>query len=95
MTEGIVNRLLVEQRKRMVASIMGGAEQSRWWSRLSAEEQQTYRLKVRESTGVFYDFCRDIIKCGEEDSAINERAVQLIESVHQSQRRLEGRLNVK
>jgi len=92
MADTLVNRLLVEQRKRMVASILGGAENSPWWSRLRPEEQQAYRMKVREATGVFYDFCRDVIKCGEEEAALNERAVQLIESVHASQRRLEGQL---
>lgn len=93
MADSLVNRLLVEQRKRMVASILGGAENSPWWSRLRPEEQQAYRVKVRDATGVFYDFCRDVIKCGEEDAAINEHVVRVIESVHASQRRLEGKLN--
>lgn len=88
----IVSMLLVEQRKRMVATIMGSAEHSAWWPKMSLQEQKAYRQKVLDATGVFYDFCRDVLKCREAESSMNERAVQLIESVHASQRRLEGQL---
>lgn len=77
-----VIRVVTEQRKRCLASILGAAETSPWWSRLTREEQAAYRQRVIEALGVFYDLCRDVIKVADEDSLRNDHAVQLIESIH-------------
>lgn len=79
---GAVVRVVTEQRKRCLASILGAAETSSWWPRLSRDEQQAYRTKVIEALGVFYDLCRDVIKVTDEDGLRNDHAVELIERIH-------------
>jgi len=75
-------RVVSEQRKRLIASILSAAESSPWWRRLSADEKSAYRDKVITSVGVFYDLCRDVIKVTEEDGVRNEYAIELIEQIH-------------
>jgi hypothetical protein len=87
--EDMVRRLLGEQRRRLVASLLGAAESSSWWPQLAVVEQRAYRDKVLASIGIYHDFCLDVLKVSGEDSVRNERALTLIEQVHASQRRLE------
>lgn len=77
-----VIRVVTEQRKRCLATILGAAETSPWWGRLTKEEQVAYRQRVIDSLGVFYDLCRDVIRVTDEDSVRNDHAVALIESIH-------------
>ena len=88
MSDDIIKRLAIEQRKRLVAGLLSSAEQSPWWSRLQPQEQRAYRDKVLNSVGVYHDFMLDVIKVGG-DNPINEHALNLIQQVHDSQRRLE------
>lgn len=88
MSEDLTSRLLGEQRKRMIASILGAAEQSGWWNKLSAAEQRAFREKMLNSIGVFYDFCRDIVKITGEDSLRNDYAVELLQQIHTGQQKL-------
>ena len=81
--------ILIEQRKRLVASVMGAAEQSAWWSKLTSVEQREFRKKLLDSVGVFYDLVRDVVKVSNEDSMVNEQALSLIQQVHAGQARLE------
>lgn len=74
--------LMVEQRKRMVAGIMNHAEKSGWWAKLRPEEQRAFRGKVLDSTGVFTDLCRDLVKVTGAGSAVNDEALELIREVH-------------
>lgn len=85
-------KLLAEQRKRMLASIMRAAEAETWWGVLKRDEQERYRTKVVDSINVFYDFCRDVIKVSEEDGVSNDAAVKLLGQVHASQRTIEGHI---
>lgn len=77
-----VMRVVTEQRKRCLASILGAAETSPWWTKLSRDEQLAYRQRVIDALGVFYDLCRDVIKVSDEDSVRNEHVVELIERIH-------------
>lgn len=88
----MVARLLMEQRKRLIASILGAAETSPWWGKLSVQEQRAHREKVLAAIGVFYDLCRDIVKVSNDDSVRNDLALSLIQQVHDGQRALERQL---
>lgn len=79
---GAVTRVVTEQRKRCLATILGAAETSPWWGRLSKDEQVAYRSRVIEALNVFYDLCRDVIKVTDEDVVRNEHVVDLIERIH-------------
>lgn len=92
MAEDLTSRLLAEQRKRLIASVMGAAENSSWWTRLSPADQRGYREKVINSVGVFYDFCKDVLKVASDDSLRNDHAVNLLQQVHNGQRALERQL---
>ncbi len=78
----LATRIVSEQRRRCLASILGAAEVSPWWGRLSKDEQLAYRQKVIDSLGTFYDLVRDVIKVSDEDSLRNDRVVELIERIH-------------
>ena len=77
-----VLRVVTEQRRRCLASILGSAESSAWWGRLTKDEQMAYRQRVIDSLGIFYDLVRDVIKVTDEDVVRNEHAVDLIERIH-------------
>lgn len=86
----MVRRLLGEQRRRLVGSLLGAAEASSWWSRLDVGEQKAHRDKVLASIGTYHDFCLDVLKVSGEGMVRNEHAVTLIEQIHDSQRRMEA-----
>jgi hypothetical protein len=78
-----VLRVVTEQRKRCLASILGAAEVAPWWGRLTREEQVAYRQRVIDALGVFYDLCRDVIKVTDDEEGLrNDHAVDLIERIH-------------
>lgn len=77
-----VMRLLAEQRRRCLATILTSAEGSSWWGRLSDDQQATFREQVRTALAVFYDLTRDVVKVTEDDGVRNELALDLIRAVH-------------
>lgn len=82
MSEVVVMRVLAEQRKRCLASILGAAESAGWWNALGRDEQTAYKESVRGALGIFYDLCRDIVRVTEGDVIRNDHAVELIEHIH-------------
>jgi hypothetical protein len=90
--DDLTSRLLGEQRKRLIASIMGAAENSPWWSKLNPAEQRAFREKVLGSIGTFYDFCKDVVKVTGDDVMRNDYALEMIRQVHESQRTLERQM---
>ncbi len=90
----VVVRLLSEQRKRCLATILNAAESTPWWSTLSANQQQTYREQVRSALSIFYDLARDVVKVSDDDGLRNDLALDLIRAVHNQQRELVERLKL-
>lgn len=89
MSDDIMRKLAGEQRRRFIAGVLGAAEMSPWWGRLSVPEQKAYRDKILTSVGSYHDFMLDVIKVSHDDVIRNEHAVNLLQAVHDSQRRLE------
>ncbi len=83
-----IRALAIEQRKRLVGSIMRSVESSAWWPRITKDQQEELRDKVLDSIGRYHDFMLDVIKVGHDDSMRNDHAIALIEQVHASQREL-------
>lgn len=81
-----VVKLLAEQRKRCLATILSAAENSPWWPTLSNSAQSVYREQVRSAINVFYDFTRDVIKVSEDDGPRSDAVLDLIRSMHREQR---------
>lgn len=87
-----VLRLLGEQRKRCLATILTAAEASSWWPRLSDPQQAQFRDQVRAALAVFYDLTRDVVKVTEDDGIRNELALDLIRSIHSQQTQISDAL---
>ena len=77
-----VIRVVTEQRKRCLASILGAAESSPWWHKLTRDEQMAYRQKVIDALGIFYDLVRDVVKVTDDEGLRNDHVVDLIERIH-------------
>lgn len=92
MAESQMLRLLTERRRRLVASIMGYAERE-LFDQLSTKQQQDFRRKTLTSIDEFCDLIRDVIKISTQDAAVNDHALELLESLHDGQRALAKRLS--
>lgn len=90
MADDTIRRLAGEQRRRFIAGMLGAAEGTTWWSKLTPVEQRAFRERVMSSVGTYHDFMLDVIKVSHDDTSIrNEHAIDLIQQVHASQARLE------
>lgn len=88
-------RLMAEQRKRCLATILSSAESSAWWAKLDRHQQDAYRDQVRSALAIFYDFARDVLKVQDEDSGVrNDLALELIQAVYQQNLTIAERLHL-
>lgn len=90
----MVRGLLTEQRKRLVANLMGYMERSEWWPELDAEEQTDLRTRVLAAVNAYHDVTLDLLKVTLGDSVVlvNEDALRLIQSTHDRVRAVERAL---
>jgi hypothetical protein len=91
----VTTRIVAEQRKRLVASVMRAAEQSTWWRKLTPNEQADFRDDTLTAINVFYELVRDIVKVSEDDGIRNDYAIKLIEKMHAEQRELVASLRTE
>lgn len=81
-----VRRLLGEQRKRAVASILSAVEART--KNLSEQEQRDLRNQVMAAINQYHDTCLDVLKSSVDDgSQLNEQAMQLIAEFNATLRR--------
>jgi len=83
-----VRRLAVQQRRRLVATILSAAENSAWWGQLTPKAKDDYRTKVLTAINTYHDFMLDVITVGDEDPR-QDQVVRLLETIHASQLRIE------
>ena len=91
----MVIRLMAEQRKRCLATILSSAESSAWWQNLDRAQQDEFRDQVRSALAIFYDFSRDVLKVQDEDghaAVRNDLALELIQAVYQQNKSIAERL---
>lgn len=82
-----VRAVLVEQRKRLVGSLMEYV-QTNVFPKLNDTERKALRDKVLASVGVYHDCCLDMLKASVSDgSVVNESALRAIEALHADVRR--------
>lgn len=74
-----VKNLLIEQRRRLVGSLMDYIEKSVYPS-LTLEQRKNLREKVLSSVGTYHDTCLDILKASVNDGSemVNELAVKAL-----------------
>ena len=96
MSLDVVRNMLGEQRKRLVASILGFMESEDWWGELHDDEREQLRAKVRGAIGVYHDVTLDLLKAtlGGSQVLMSEDALRLLQSTHDGlvdlARKLEG-----
>lgn len=88
----VIIRLLSEQRKRCLATILSAAESGTWWNTLTPSQQGEFRAQVRTAVSVFYDLTRDVVKVTEDDGDRNDLVLDLIRVMHTQQREIVERL---
>lgn len=90
---GMVKRLVIEKRKRVVATILGHAEREFLRNGdISREQYEAFRTTTLGAIDAWHDLMLDILKIGDEDMMRNDHAVQLLERVHAGQRQLSDQL---
>lgn len=82
----MVRRLMGQQRRRMVATVMTTVEKRAWWSTLSGPEQREFKEDLNRAIGIYHDFMLDVVQVGGEDELRSERALTLLESINQAVR---------
>lgn len=83
----VITELISEQRKRLVASILGHAERE-IYADLTPEQRAGLRKKVLESVGVFSDFALDCVRASTKDWTVNEEALRVLNQVSRDVSRL-------
>lgn len=86
--DSTVRRMAIKQRGRLLAGVMGAAERSSWWGKLTPAERAGYREEIILTLNPYHEFMLDLIGITDEDSMRNERVVELLESVHAAQRQM-------
>lgn len=82
MAHDFARALAVEQRRRLVGSLMEFAERQ-LYPHLTRELQQAFRQKVMQSVGSYHDLMLDMLKASINDgSVVNEEALSLLEEIH-------------
>ena len=86
--DSLARALLIEQRRRLVASILDEAERT-FRPKVTTSAWQSFRTKVLDSIGTYHDLSLDILKVTEQDTVRNEESLALLMQVRESQRRIE------
>jgi len=82
MSSDFVRNLLIEQRKRVISSILTHAERN-MFEGMSLPQQRAFREKVLASVGAYHDTCLDILKASVNDgSVVNAEALELLRDIH-------------
>jgi hypothetical protein len=77
-----IRNLAIEQRKRLVGSLMDYAEKQ-LYPYLPADVRRGFREKVMQSVGQYHDFVLDSLKASISDtSVVNEAAIELLQQIH-------------
>ena len=82
MAQDVIRALAVEQRKRLVASMLQFVEEQPWYGQLAHNDRKALRSKVLDSVGTYYDFMRDVIKVRGEDYVQSEEGLKLLRAIH-------------
>lgn len=82
MSQEFVRNLAVEQRKRLVGSLMEHLERN-VYPVLSPDQRTALRQKVLQSVGAYHDFILDVLKASVSDGSVtNEHALELLAEIN-------------
>lgn len=83
----LARRLVMEQRRRAIGTIMGAIEELAY-PKLSQAEQRTLRQHVLNGMGAYHDFVLDVLKVKHDDMVQNEETLRLLRDIHSGQREM-------
>lgn len=90
MAQEFVKALAVEQRRRLVGSLMEHLERH-VYPKLTAPEQKALRDKVMASVGAYHDVVLDMLKASVSDgSMVNEHALEILADINRKVDGLRG-----
>lgn len=92
MASDFVRNLMLEQRKRLVGSLLSGIEQSDWYPELDNQERKQLRERVLSSVGSYHDVVLDVLKAATPDAIVSDDAIRLLQAVHDRTARIEREL---
>lgn len=82
MSQEFVRNLAVEQRKRLVGSLMEHLERH-VYPTLTRDQQQALRTKVLASVGAYHDFILDVLKASVSDGSVtNDVALEMLAEIN-------------
>ena len=82
MSSSFVKNLLIEQRRRSVATLMKYVERD-IYPRLPQQLREELREQILSTLGGYHDLCLDVLKASASDGiVVNEEALALIEKIH-------------
>jgi hypothetical protein len=88
MANTFVRRLITEQRRRLVGSLMRHIE-IEIYPHLPQGKQRELREKVLASVGAYHDVVLDVVTASVDDnSVVNEKLLEAIEAMHRDVRAL-------
>lgn len=90
MPNDFVRNLLIEQRRRVVGSIMSYAE-TEILPAVPPVKRKEFRDKVLASVGAYHDVCLDVLKASINDGFItNEEVLTALRDIHSDVKKLDG-----
>lgn len=82
MSSDFVKALLIEQRKRLLGTVLGHVDRE-LVSSLTPKQKSELRDKVMSAVGVYHDTCLDMLKASVDDGIIpNAELLQVLENIH-------------
>lgn len=82
MSNEFVRNLAVEQRKRLVGTLMEYAERN-LYGHLNQAQQRAYREKVLQAVGAYHDMVLDVLKASVSDGSVtNQVALEMLAEIN-------------
>jgi hypothetical protein len=75
-----LRRLLVVQRRRLVAAVLNHAERELYPS-LSGPQREAFRTKFISAVDAYHDLMLDILGSSQEDQVVNVEAMELLRDI--------------
>lgn len=88
----LARRLVMEQRKRAVGTIMGAVENLAH-PHMPHKDRQALRLAILNGIGAYHDFVLDVLKVKGDDMVQNEETLRVLRELHHGQRQIADAIN--
>lgn len=88
MADDVVRRLVSEQRRRMIAGVLGYVESQSWYRSLNEVQRKDLRDTFLGITTTYHEFILDVLKVSKDDVLRSDEGLELLREIHAA---LEGK----